>query len=79
MAPNKTELKVLVGVVGTEKLRGLTSSLKKLTDTTKLTDKASKQLRNNIKSQFAESAKSINFLALSKFLAPFIILAEPIS
>ncbi len=57
---NKTELKVLVGVEGTEKLRGLTSSLKKLTDTTKLTDTASKRLRNNIKSQFAESAKSIN-------------------
>ena len=30
MAVNKTELKVLVGVEGTEKLRGLTSSLKKL-------------------------------------------------
>tara|TARA_R100000234_G_scaffold119826_1_gene103919 strand:+ start:2599 stop:4824 length:2226 start_codon:yes stop_codon:yes gene_type:complete len=60
MAVNKTELKVLVGVEGTEKLRGLTSSLKKLTDTTKLTDKASKQLRNNLKQQFSNAGRSIN-------------------
>ena len=60
MAVNKTELKVLVGVEGTEKLRGLTSSLKKLTDTTKLSNNASKQLRNNLKQQFSNAGRSIN-------------------
>ena len=60
MAPNETKLEVLVGVKGTEKLRGLTSSLKRLTNTTKLTSQESKKLRDNIRSQFAESKKSIN-------------------
>jgi len=60
MAANETKLEVLVGVKGTEKLRGLTSSLKRLTNTTKLTSQESKKLRDNIRSQFAESKKSIN-------------------
>ena len=37
MAGKPTELEVLIKTTGTEKLRGLTSSLKKLKDTTTIT------------------------------------------
>ena len=48
MAGKETKLDILVGVQGTEKLRGLTSSLKRLKDNSTLAGKESKKLLVNL-------------------------------
>ena len=61
MAARKaTELEVLVKTTGVEKLRGLTSSLKRLKDTTTITSTATSKLSAWIKKNSTEAQKSIN-------------------
>ena len=48
MANKETKLKFKVGIEGVDKLRGLTSSLKKLNDNSTLVDKSGKKLLVNL-------------------------------
>ena len=60
MAKQETKLDILVGVQGTEKLRGLTSSLRGLSKGTVNAGTNTKKLVNNLKSFEATNVKSIN-------------------
>ena len=60
MADQKTQLDVLVGVQGTEKLRGLTNAVKGLQQSQVLADKSSRKLLLNLKKQSSSASKTIN-------------------
>ena len=60
MAKQPTELEVLIKTTGTEKLRGLTSSLKRLKDTTTITATSTGKLTDFIKRNSQQQQKSIN-------------------
>ena len=60
MARQPTELEVLIKTTGTEKLRGLTSSLKRLKDTTTITATSTGKLTDFIKRNSQQQQKSIN-------------------
>ena len=60
MADQKTQLDVLVGVQGTEKLRGLTNAVKGLQQSQVLADKSSRKLLLNLKNQSSTASKTIN-------------------
>ena len=60
MAKQETKLDILVGVQGTEKLRGLTNSLRGLSKGTVNAGTNTKKLVNNLKSFEATNVKSIN-------------------
>ena len=61
MAANReTSIKFLLKVQGVDKLRGLSSSLKRLNDNTKLSTNSSKKLLEGLKAQSANAQKSIN-------------------
>ena len=60
MARKPTELEVLIKTTGTEKLRGLTSSLKRLKDTTTITATSTGKLTDFIKRNSQQQQKSIN-------------------
>ncbi len=60
MARQPTELEVLIKTTGVEKLRGLTSSLKKLKDTTVVTSSSTAKLLAHLKKQSANASQSIN-------------------
>ena len=60
MAGKETKLDILVGVQGTEKLRGLTSSLKRLKDNSTLAGKESKKLLVNLQQQKKTATQTIS-------------------
>ena len=60
MAKTPTELEILIKTTGTEKLRGLTSSLKRLKDTTTITATSTGKLTDFIKRNSQQQQKSIN-------------------
>ena len=60
MAKQATELELLIKTTGVEKLRGLTSSLKKLKDTTVVTSSSTAKLLAHLKKQSANASQSIN-------------------
>ena len=60
MARQETKLDILVGVEGTEKLRGLTSSLKRLKDNSTLAGNSSKQLLVNLQKQKKAATQTIS-------------------
>ena len=55
-----TELELLIKTTGVEKLRGLTSSLKKLKDTTVITSSSTAKLLAHLKKQSVNASQSIN-------------------
>ncbi len=60
MARQETKLDILVGVEGTEKLRGLTSSLKRLKDNSTLAGNSSKKLLVNLQKQKKAATQTIS-------------------
>ena len=60
MAGKETKLDILVGVQGTEKLRGLTSSVKRLKDNSTLAGKESKKLLVNLQQQKKTATQTIS-------------------
>ena len=60
MAKQATELELLIKTTGVEKLRGLTSSLKRLKDTTVVTSNSTAKLLAHLKKQSANASQSIN-------------------
>ena len=60
MANKETKLKFKVGIEGVDKLRGLTSSLKRLNDNTLLADKSGKKLLLNLKNQRKTATQNIS-------------------
>ena len=56
----ETKLKFKVGIEGVDKLRGLTSSLKRLNDNTLLADKSGKKLLLNLKNQRKTATQNIS-------------------
>jgi len=60
MAKQATELELLIKTTGVEKLRGLTSSLKKLKDTTVITSSSTAKLLAHLKKQSVNASQSIN-------------------
>ena len=59
-ARKSTELEVLIKTTGTEKLRGLTSSLKRLKDSTNITSSSSRKLLLDLKKQSNTALKTTN-------------------
>jgi len=60
MAKQETKLDILVGVQGTEKLRGLTSSLKRLKDSSTIAGNSSRKLALRLKQESQSATKTIN-------------------
>lgn len=60
MARQETKLDILVGVEGTEKLRGLTSSLKRLKDNSTLAGNSSRKLLVNLQKQKKAATQTIS-------------------
>jgi len=60
MARQETKLDILVGVQGTEKLRGLTSSLKRLKDSSTIAGNSSRKLALRLKQESQSATKTIS-------------------
>ena len=60
MPKQETKLDILVGVQGTEKLRGLTSSLKRLKDSSTIAGNSSRKLALRLKQESQSATKTIS-------------------